>query len=207
MPSLTATTSNASVQVMLFSDRLEVWNPGELAAPLTVARLRQPHASIPRNPLIAEPMFLARYAEKAGTGILDMIAQCRAAGLPAPEFRQDGGQFVQTLGRPLVTVTPEASPEVAPPVTQPVTPPVTPPVEVLARLLDRAGALGNAEIRPHLGLRDRAHLRQRYIDPALADGLIEPTIPDKPNSRLQQYRLTPKGRVWLDDLRRDKGEA
>ena len=51
--------SNASVQVMLFADRLEVWNPGELPAPLTVAELWRPHASIPRNPLIAEPMFLA----------------------------------------------------------------------------------------------------------------------------------------------------
>jgi ATP-dependent DNA helicase RecG len=59
-------TSNASVQVMLFADRLEVWNPGELPPALTIAQLRRPHASIPRNPLIAEPMFLARYAEKAG---------------------------------------------------------------------------------------------------------------------------------------------
>jgi ATP-dependent DNA helicase RecG len=24
------------------------------------------------------------------------------------------------------------------------------------------------------------------------------TIPDKPNSRLQKYRLTPKGRAWLE---------
>src|SRR5207249_3603673 len=72
--------SNASVQVMLFADRLEVWNPGELPPPLTVAQLRRPHASIPRNPLIAEPMFLARYAEKAGSGILDMIARFRKAG-------------------------------------------------------------------------------------------------------------------------------
>jgi ATP-dependent DNA helicase RecG len=97
-------TSNASVQVMLFSDRLEVWNPGELPPPLTVAQLRVPHASIPRNPLICDPMFLARYAEKAGSGILDMISLCREAGLPEPEFRQDGGQFVQTVWRDWLTV-------------------------------------------------------------------------------------------------------
>lgn len=95
--------SNASVQVMLFSDRLEVWNPGELPPPLTMELLRVPHASIPRNPLICEPMFLARYAEKAGSGILDMIALCREAGLPEPDFRQDGGQFVQTLWRDWLT--------------------------------------------------------------------------------------------------------
>ena len=97
-------TSNASVQVMLFSDRLEVWNPGELPPPLTMAQLRVPHASIPRNPLICDPMFLARYAEKAGSGILDMIALCREAGLPEPEFRQEGGQFVQTVWRDWLTV-------------------------------------------------------------------------------------------------------
>jgi len=62
-----------------------------------------PHPSIPRNPLISEPLFLAHYVERAGTGTLDMIALCRAAGLPEPEFRQDGGQFVQTLWRDWLT--------------------------------------------------------------------------------------------------------
>lgn len=62
--------------------------------------LRCPHASIPRNPRMAEPLFLARYIEKAGTGTLDMIDLCAQAGLATPAFRQDGGQFVLTLWRP-----------------------------------------------------------------------------------------------------------
>lgn len=95
-------TSDASIQVMLFADRLEIWNPGELPPQLTLDNLRRPHASIPRSPRIAEPLFLARYIEKAGTGTLDMIHLCAQAGLPPPEFRQDGGQFIQTLWRPTV---------------------------------------------------------------------------------------------------------
>ena len=96
-------SSNAGVQVMLFADRLEVWNPGELPPPLTPKNLRKPHASIPRNPLIAEPLYLAHYIEKAGTGTLDMIALCREVGLPEPDFEQRAGQFVVTLWRDWLT--------------------------------------------------------------------------------------------------------
>lgn len=51
-------TSNGSVQVMLFADRLEVWNPGALPPMLTLQQLREPHGSIPANPLLAEPLYL-----------------------------------------------------------------------------------------------------------------------------------------------------
>jgi len=95
--------SNASVQIMLFSDRLEVWNPGELPPPLTMEQLRLPHPSIPHNPLVADPLFLARYIEKVGSGTLDMIARCRAAGLPDPAFEQRSGQFVTTVWREWLT--------------------------------------------------------------------------------------------------------
>jgi ATP-dependent DNA helicase RecG len=96
-------TSNASVQVMLFANRLEVWNPGELPPALTPEGLRKDHASIPHNPLIAEPLFLAHYIEKAGTGTLDMIKLCAEASLPEPDFTQKGGQFVITLWRDWLT--------------------------------------------------------------------------------------------------------
>ena len=40
------------------------------------------------------------------------------------------------------------------------------------------------------------HLR-RIIKMLLSDGIIEYTIPEKPRSRLQKYRLTEKGRQML----------
>lgn len=83
--------SNGSVQVMLFADRLEVWNPGRLPSTLTLERLREPHGSVPHNPLLAEPLYLTQYIERMGTGTGDMIRRCREAGLKEPEFRVTDG--------------------------------------------------------------------------------------------------------------------
>jgi predicted HTH transcriptional regulator len=94
---------NGFVQVIVFADRVEVWNPGELPPGLTPELLRQPHGPIPRNPLIAEPLFRVKYVEKAGTGTTDMIAECREAGLPEPDFMQCGPYFVVTLWRDWIT--------------------------------------------------------------------------------------------------------
>ena len=96
-------TSKAGIQVMLFVDRVEVWNPGELPEGMTPETLRVPHSSVPRNPLISEPLFLAHYIERAGTGTLDMIALCKRAGLPEPTFEQRGRQFVTTIWRDWLT--------------------------------------------------------------------------------------------------------
>ena len=81
-------TSNASVQVMLFRDRVEIWNPGRLPDGFTVQKLREIHSSEPTNPVIAHPLFLAGYIEHLGTGTTDMITACEGYGLRAPEFRQ-----------------------------------------------------------------------------------------------------------------------
>ena len=95
--------SKSGVQVMLFTDRLEVWNPGGLPEDLTVDQLRIPHPSVPRNRLLCEPLFLAHYIERAGTGTLDMIRLCAEAGLPEPEFRNQGERFVTVIWRDWLT--------------------------------------------------------------------------------------------------------
>ena len=202
-------TSNASVQVMLFADRLEVWNPGELPAPLTFEDLRKPHASIPHNPLIAEPMFLATYAEKAGSGILDMIALCRTAGIRTPSFHQSGGQFVQTLWRPKMSAAArptqsaiksgdgsekahdeahEAHDEAHEPISW-----------SERRIMEAclASPRSTPELLTALGYAVRTGNFKRGLARLMAMDLLEMSMPGKPRSKNQKYRLTAKGRDWL----------
>jgi hypothetical protein len=57
--------------------------------------------------------------------------------------------------------------------------------------------LSNSEILKLFNLKSRRRLRDTYITPALELQLIEMTIPDKPNSRLQKYRLTERGKAEI----------
>jgi len=59
------------------------------------------------------------------------------------------------------------------------------------------GEMSRTELMSALDLKDRWNFRDSYLTPALAAGFIELTIPDKPNSRLQRYRLTAKGQAAL----------
>ena len=59
------------------------------------------------------------------------------------------------------------------------------------------GAMTRQQLQGALALKSEENFRQRYLMPALAAGLIEMTIPDKPTSRLQRYRLTAQGKALL----------
>jgi len=182
-------TSNGSVQVMLFADRLEVWNPGTLSPPLTIAKLRKPHGSVPWNPLLAEPLYLTRYIERMGTGTGDMIKRCRDVGLDEPEFALTDG-FVVTIRR-----KPELAFESVGGLTGEVTGEVAGEVQKLLKVL--VGEMKRTEIQEALALRHEDYFREAYLIPALTAGMIEMTIPGKPTSSKQKYRVTEKGQNLL----------
>ena len=73
------------------------------------------------------------------------------------------------------------------------TPQVTPQVAQLIAVIQ--GELTRQELMVTLDLKDRKHFANAYLKPALAAGQIKMTLPDKPNSRLQKYRLTQVGEV------------
>lgn len=170
------------VVVQVFPNRVEIWNSGALPEGVTVDGLVRGQISILRNPDIAHALYLQGYMEKLGRGGVLIDHACKAYGLPAPEWRSDA------RGVTLIFRTPEVAPEVAPEVT----PEVTPEVVKLISLMD--GDASRQALQQLLGLKDGEHFRKAYLQPALAAGVIEMTLPDKPTSRLQRYRLTPQGK-------------
>jgi len=89
--------STANVQIRIFDDRIEVWNPGNLLNGLTIQKLKGKHESVLRSPLLAKNFFLVKYIEQWGTGTNRMIEWCLNYGLPEPVFEEMGGSFVVTI--------------------------------------------------------------------------------------------------------------
>ena len=185
-------TSNGSVQVMLFSDRLEVWNPGRLPPQLTLAKLRLPHGSVPSNRLIAKALYLAKYIERAGTGTLDMIDRCVAAGLPEPEFTVTDG-FAVTIPR----AEPQSRPEPFEKPSDQQTAELADKEVAMLRACRRTGATAE-ELRAAAGYARRTSAFRQRLEHLLENGLVRMTLAHKPSSSLQRYRITSKGTALLE---------
>ncbi|MCK5486520.1 MAG: hypothetical protein KAI86_09920, partial [Desulfobacterales bacterium] len=82
----------------------------------------------------------------------------------------------------------EEAPELRPASEAPVTPEVTPEVRKMLSIM--TGEMTRGEIQEKLGLRDEKHFRENYQQVGVKLSLIEMTIPDKPRSSKQKYRLT-----------------
>ncbi len=78
--------TTSSVQVMVFLDRVEIWNAGTLPDTLKIEDLKKLHASHPPNTTLASVLYLANYIQQVGSGTTEMVRQCKKHGLPEPEF-------------------------------------------------------------------------------------------------------------------------
>lgn len=95
--------SPSKVQIRVFPDRVEIWNPGQLPAQLKISDLKNPHPSIPCNPLLFRQFYRVAYVEDVGGGTIDIFGMCKDRGLPEPEFEEKMGNFVITLRRSILT--------------------------------------------------------------------------------------------------------
>jgi ATP-dependent DNA helicase RecG len=72
----------------------------------------------------------------------------------------------------------------------------------LAVLAKGGGGANREELQRAAGLRDRKHFRGEILGPLVEADLIEMTIPDKPRSSRQRYRITAKGRAVLGRMKK-----
>jgi ATP-dependent DNA helicase RecG len=81
--------SSVPVQISVYSDKLMIWNPGQLPANWTIAKLLAKHASEPFNPHVAGTFFRAGVIESWGRGVERIVAACRKEGRPDPQIEMD----------------------------------------------------------------------------------------------------------------------
>jgi len=113
---------------------------------------------------------------------------CRDAGLAEPEIRIDCGFFVLTLRRKKDESGAQSGAQ----------------SEAILQNLEKE-PLSAAELAVGLNLQSKTGAFKRTLQELIDSGMIEYTIPEKPTSRLQKYRLTEKRRGLLEQLDEESG--
>jgi len=175
------------VRVAFFDDRIEIENPGILPPGITVEEMKQGVSKI-RNPVIARVFRELNLIEQWGSGVPRIFSQVAAQGFPEPFIRELGlrVRFVFPLAKSIQVQEPTRSG------AQSGAESGAQWIAVLVALSD--APLSASELTNILGLETKTGAFKRTVKELIEQGLIEYTIPEKPNSRLQKYRLTDNGR-------------
>ena len=216
------------IRIGFYDDRIQVDSPGLLLPGMTVETMRR--VSRLRNPALARVFREAGIMEQWGTGVQRVFEQVANAGLPEPviEEIQDrvrvtiyvpghgpsragerasaSSESVESLSwgtkspsrvtkseREVTTSSHQVEPGRAKGAQ-----PGDYRISVLTLL--SSAERTRAEVLSAMGLSNETRNARRHLDPLIESGLVERTIPDKPTSRLQRYRLTDAGRAHLDNL-------
>ena len=137
-----------------------------------------------RNRRVGEFLKELEMTEGRNTGVPKILRAIKSNKSPAPRFETDPERtwFIsEFLIHPVFMGKKVMS-----------TPEVTPQVEKILRNL--VVDMDRNELMRLIGLKDKEYFRKSYLKLAMDLGLIEMTIPDKPQSSKQKYRLTIKGK-------------
>jgi hypothetical protein len=124
---------------------------------------------------------------------------------PTVQFQEIAKIFITSFDRPSFAEDAEGIVEKAPQVIEAQSRAQSGAQSHKIRKTLQGSALSINEVVAALQLRSKTGSLKRNFGDLLAERLIEYTIPDKPNSRLQKYRLTQKGRDFIAKLAKESG--
>lgn len=181
------------IRVAFFDDRIDIESPGLLLPGMTVQDMQNGVSRI-RNPVIARVFRELHLTEQWGSGVKRIFTEASAQGLPEPRVTEiaTGVRLSVFLATPHdARPTAAQNPSLAQ-VSEQVS-------EQVAKLLLHCAAqpCSKQELLVVLGLSNAYLNYKRHIVPLLEQGLIAMTLPDKPQSRLQRYRITTLGQILL----------
>lgn len=143
-------------------------------------------------PIIANVFHRVGVIEKWGCGTNRVIEMCKKHGAPPPLFEERQGFLIVTFMVQLFAGGAAGTLE-----AQSGAQSEAQSIRVLGAL--SRGDLSARALADALGMRSKPGTLKRTLGNLLADVMIEYTLPNKPNSRLQKYRLTPAGERALKE--------
>ena len=214
----------APIRIAFFDDRIETENPGMLLPGMTIDDMKQGTSRI-RNHVIARLFRELNLVERWGSGMHSIFRESAELGLPEPQIMEVGMRIrvvvylarpvhlftekaqeraqvkreeeaqVEAIERAQVRVQVKAQDEVQ----------VSGGVDVQVLSLCVHKPLSSAEIAFALGHKQLSGNLRKALPRLRDSGLLAYTIPEKPNSRSQKYRLTAKGKALLVSRSRGAG--
>lgn len=191
------------VRISFFDDRIEIENPGILLPCMTIEDVKQGVSKI-RNRVIARVFRELSLIEQWGSGFRRILKEAAELNLPEPvieeigmrvrvtvflaeliELQLDEGPGRDQDGTKLGLSRDHVGARFEPNVEQ---------VEIMQISMKDSGI---TELMKVTGRSNRTKFRDVVLKPLLSNEFIEMTIPDKPKSSRQKYRLTEKGRAFL----------
>jgi ATP-dependent DNA helicase RecG len=160
-------TEGMPVQLSIFADRLEITNPGGLYGRLTLDTLGKIQPDT-RNPVLATALEVLDITENRYSGIPTIRREMKEHGLPAPEFRNERGEFTVCF-----RLNDESQ---------------IGNTEINSDLIEFCRIpRTRKEIATHLGLSSVTYTIKKYVQPLVDTGVIKLTLPDAPSSPNQKY--------------------
>lgn len=195
------TVVGGEVHLDIYDDRIVLTSPGGMYNGLMVQDLALDEISSERrNPVLADVMAQLEFMEKRGSGLKRIFNETKRLDSYRddrhPVFRSNASQFITTLYsmdyESLESIKSALSwhqvstklalgwSDVEP---------------LLKMMVDYVYA---KDLREAMGWKDATKFKRKYLNPLIESGLVELSIPDKPTSPNQRYRLTEKGKALLD---------
>lgn len=182
------------IMIKIFDDHIRFVNPGSLMGGLVPEDLlKGDYIAVHRNKLLAEAFYLRGDIEKFGTGFYRIQSELQHS--PELGFMFESHNGFTRSGMDVIpqNTAQNTAQDIAQDTAQDT-------AQVKDLLFNLEGEMTRDEIQEKLKLVHRENFRKFYLRPALDSGLIEMTIPDKPNSKFQKYRLTEKGRKLKEGI-------
>ena len=191
----------APIRVSFYDDRIEVENPGILLPGMTIEDVKSGVSKI-RNRVIARVFRELDLIEQWGSGFRRILQEAGDLGLSEPVIEEIGMRVRVTvfLSEELVIHTEGPSRDQVG-TKSGLSPSGRDQVDlndeqrmILQECIQESGI---TDLMAVVQRTNRSKFREAVINPLMDKGLLEMTIPDKPNSSKQKYRITPKGKDIL----------